>query len=75
MDIKEIIFKVLSAKTNKKFNEDTEISTLDIDSMDLMEIVVDIEESLGISIPDEELTKLKTISDFFQIAQKILDSK
>lgn len=75
MDIKEIIFKVLSAKTNKKFNEDTEISTLDIDSMDLMEIVVDIEESLGISIPDEELTKLKTISDFFQIAQKFLDSK
>lgn len=36
---------------------------LGADSLDLVEIVMEMEEVFGISIPDSDITKVKTIGD------------
>ena len=44
---------------------------LDLDSLDLVEVVMKLEETAGIEIPDEEAAELKTVDDVV----KFLDSK
>lgn len=46
----------ITEKTNLK--ED-----LGADSLDLVEIVMEMEEKFGISIPDSDISKVKTIGD------------
>ena len=39
------------------------IEDLKADSLDIVELVMGLEESYGIEIPDEDLPKIKTIGD------------
>ena len=42
---------------------DTVIATLGMDSVAVMELVSYFEEKLGLRIPDEELSKIRTVRD------------
>ena len=42
---------------------DTPIATLGMDSVAVMELVAWFEEKLGVRIPDEELSKIRTVRD------------
>ena len=44
---------------------------LGVDSLDLLELVMAFEEEFGISIPDEEALKMKTVKDIVEL----IDSK
>jgi acyl carrier protein len=47
-----------------KITETTNIQEdLGADSLDIVEIIMDFENEFGISIPDEDIIKLKTIGD------------
>ena len=47
-----------------KITEETNIQEdLGADSLDIVEIIMDIENEFGISIPDEDIVKFKTIGD------------
>ncbi|MEN9923735.1 MAG: acyl carrier protein [Actinomycetota bacterium] len=39
------------------------IEDLEIDSLAMVEIAMEVEKSLGIGIPDEQLSNLKTVAD------------
>ena len=67
----EVILNILSKRTNKKFNNSTEIKLLGLDSLDLVELITEIEDELNVKIPDEELVNIKTIDDLL----KIIESK
>ena len=43
---------------------------LGIDSLDAVELVMAIEEELGVKIPDEELGKMKLVSDIAACVEK-----
>lgn len=43
---------------DKTFTDD-----LEIDSLDMMQIVVDAEERFGVRIPDDDVKNLKTVGD------------
>jgi len=43
---------------DKTFTDD-----LEIDSLDMMQIVVDAEEKFGVRIPDDDVKNLKTVGD------------
>lgn len=75
MNYRETIFEIIRSKVKTKFNEDTKIETLELDSLDLFEIVLSIEEELGISIDDELLPSIKSIKDLIKIVETKLDSK
>ncbi|WP_033160797.1 phosphopantetheine-binding protein [[Mycoplasma] collis] len=69
--MKKIVFDEIKKLTSKKFDENSLISNLDIDSLDLLQLITEIENKLNIYISDEELLEIKTISDVI----KILESK
>ena len=42
------------------------IEELDADSLDLVQINMEIEKALGVNVPDEEIPFLKTVGDLFK---------
>ncbi len=50
-------------KEETRFKED-----LQADSLDLMELIVDIEDEYGFSIADDKLSTIKTIGDLVEVA-------
>ncbi len=56
-----------AVELDKTFTDD-----LEIDSLDMMQIVVDAEERFGVRIPDDDVKNLKTVGDavsYIQSAQ------
>ena len=47
-----------SVQLEKSFSDD-----LDVDSLSMVEVVVEAEEKFGVTIPDEEVKNLKTVGD------------
>jgi acyl carrier protein len=43
------------------------VSDLDVDSLSLVEYTMDLEDALGIELPEEELTDLPTIGAFLDL--------
>ena len=61
--VKEIMVNTLGCDEEKITMEATIADDLGIDSLDAVELVMAIEEELGVKIPDEELGKMKTVKD------------
>lgn len=64
MDTLEIIRDIMKRKHNKEHVElHSTMKDLGVDSLDLVEVVLEVEELLGISFEDEELVSMKTIQN------------
>lgn len=53
-------------------SDDTDINfikELNIDSVDVVEIVVDVEEEFGIAIADDELKSFRSFGDMYQLVE------
>lgn len=61
--IKERISEVLGVEADDITMESTFIDDLGADSIDLVELVMALEEEFEIQIPDEEVGKIKAVSD------------
>ncbi|WP_027438628.1 acyl carrier protein [Lachnospira multipara] len=60
-NVKEIIVDTLSLDANDIKLESDLINDLGIDSLDVMELVMAIDEKCDITIPDEEIPNLTTV--------------
>ncbi|KRB73342.1 acyl carrier protein [Nocardioides sp. Root190] len=47
-----------NVQLDKSFSDD-----LDVDSLSMVEVVVEAEEKFGVTIPDDEVKNLKTVGD------------
>ncbi len=47
--------------------EDTAFEDLDADSLDLFEIITEMEEQLGIEIPPEKAEQIRTVGDALEL--------
>jgi acyl carrier protein len=54
---------------------ETVIATLGMDSVAVMELVAYFEEKLAVRIPDEELSKIKTVRDLRDTVARLLPDK
>ena len=64
MDYKTEFIKMLTAKTGKKdMNGSTDLRSLGIDSLDLVEIVMEAEEKFKITFSNDELNGFKLVDD------------
>ena len=50
------------------------VDDLRVDSLSLVEYTMDLEDALGIELPEEELTDLKTIGAFLDVIMSKLDT-
>ena len=72
-DVFERLANIISKKTKVKKEEikldsDFELD-LNLDSLDIVEIVMAIEEEFNITIPDDDVQKLKTVKDAVEYIQ------
>ncbi len=68
-EIKKIT-KKFDIKDNVDLN--TDIKSLGIDSLDLMDLILDIENKYKVTIPDEKLLKIEKIKDLVEILRNLI---
>ena len=61
--VKAIISEKLNVDQDEIKLESSIVDDLGADSIDLIELIMNLEEEYGISISDEEAVKLKTVGD------------
>jgi len=64
-EMKKIVVDTLSCDEDKVTMEASLTEDLEADSLDAVELNMALEDACGVSIPDEELAKLKTVGDIF----------
>ena len=61
--VRDIIVEQLGVEADRVKSEASFIDDLGADSLDIVELVMDMEEEFDVEIPDEEAEKLKTVND------------
>lgn len=69
-EVKEVIVETLSCDEEDITPEALLADDLGIDSLDAVELVLALEESCGVRIPDEALADLKTVQDVIDCLEK-----
>ena len=59
----EIVEEVAGVDAAEVTAEKSFVDDLDIDSLSMVEIAVQVEDRFGVKVPDEELANLKTVGD------------
>ena len=72
--VKEIIIEQLDVEADQVTEEASFIEDLGADSLDTVELVMALEESFDIEIPDEEAEKIKTVKDAVSYIDKHVGS-
>lgn len=70
MNVKEIVYKKLGKLTKSKFNDDSNIYEIGIDSLDLVDMITEAEDEFKITITDDDLEKFKTVGDVIEGIKK-----
>ncbi len=67
----EKFIEMLKEKVNgKEVTNESNLKDLGIDSLDLVEIVLQAEDDFGITFTDEELNSFKTVNDVCKVLDK-----
>jgi acyl carrier protein len=67
--VAEIVAHQLDVERSKVQPQSRFVNDLGADSLDIVELVMELEETFELSIPDEELSKLKTVGQATQYIQ------
>jgi acyl carrier protein len=62
-NVKAILIEQLGIDGESISSESSLIDDLNADSLDMVELVMAMEQEFGISIPDEEAERIKTVGD------------
>lgn len=68
--VSKIIAEQLGIDASEIRPESRLIEDLHADSLDIVELVMDVEEKFDIEIPDDSLAKMKTVGDFLSFLEK-----
>ena len=61
--VKELLANQLNCDVKKISEESKIIEDLGADSLDMVEMLITLEDEFGVSVPDEDAEKLKTVGD------------
>ena len=79
VEIEEKVVQVVSDQMSVDKSEISRntsfVNDLNADSLDTVELVMELEDEFDLTIPDEEAEKLKTVGEAIDYIQKHLDSK
>ncbi len=67
MDIKKIVNEKLKSMTKQKFTDESDIFEIGIDSLDLVELIIEAEDELNVSVSDEDLSSIKKVKDITEV--------
>lgn len=61
--VKEIIIKQMGVNKDQVMPETSFINDLGADSLDTVELVMELEDAFDVNIPDEDAEKIQTVGD------------
>ena len=69
------IIELIADKLNKKIDQITPASRLvedlGADSLDIVELIMAFEDEFGVSLPDEDIAKMKTVGDVVKFVSSL----
>ena len=68
--VRDIIAKQLDIDAGTINMESKLVDDLKADSLDIVELIMDLEQEFGIEIPDEDLPKVQTVADIVGFLDK-----
>ncbi len=69
MDVEKVLTDILAKRVDTTgVTEDSVLTDLGLDSLDLVEIVLEIEEALGVEFDNDEILTLRTVGDVKALA-------
>lgn len=71
----DIVCKHLGVSKDKVTKETSFVNDLGADSLDTVELVMDMEEAFGLSIPDEDAEKIQTVNNAVTYIENALKTK
>jgi acyl carrier protein len=78
-DIQDKVFQIVAEQMSVDKGELSRntsfVNDLNADSLDTVELVMELEDEFDLTIPDEEAEKLKTIGEAIDYIKKHLESK
>lgn len=69
-EIMELVAESLGANIEELTEETSFMEDLNADSLDLFEMVMELEDKFGVKIPSEDLENIKTIGDVKQYIEE-----
>jgi acyl carrier protein len=54
---------------------DSTLKSLNVDSLNAMSIIINVEKTLNVRLPDEDLASLKTLGNLIDSFERVLQSK
>jgi len=71
MDVKEKVKEIIQKRANiENISEDDDLSALGLDSLDLVEVMLEIEEAFNIEFSNEEIEEIKLLKDVLLLIEK-----
>ncbi|MEK7449346.1 MAG: acyl carrier protein [Planctomycetota bacterium] len=67
----EIVCKQLGVSKDKVSIETSFVNDLGADSLDTVELVMELEDAFGMSIPDEDAEKIQTVGDAIKYIENV----
>lgn len=62
-NLAEVVNEVAGVEASEVTPEKSFVDDLDIDSLSMVEIAVQVEDRFGVKVPDDELANLATVGD------------
>ncbi|RDU68192.1 acyl carrier protein [Helicobacter cholecystus] len=62
-DVKAIVVEQLGVSPDEVKMESKFVDDLNADSLDVVELIMELEEKLGVAIPDEDAEKITSVGD------------
>ena len=63
MDLKNEVIANFKKFTKKEVTLDSDIKSLGLDSLDVVDLLMDLEDKYGVEFENEEMTSLVTVND------------
>ncbi|MFQ6117199.1 MAG: acyl carrier protein [Candidatus Bipolaricaulia bacterium] len=73
--VKKIIEEQLMVDASEITNEATFIDDLGADSLDVVEMIMELEDEFGIEVPDDEAEKLTTVGEAIEYIKARVEGK
>ena len=73
--VKDIIVEKLGVERSAVVDTASFTNDLGADSLDTVELIMDLEKAFGITIPDEEAEKIKTVADAISYVESHANAK
>jgi len=73
--VKKIIEEQLMVDESEITEDATFIDDLGADSLDVVEMIMELEDEFGIEIPDEDAEKITTVGEAIEYIRKLVEEK